>query len=360
MRSHARRLALVLSSTAIAAVGILLAADPAGAVVKKIEVAPGTTTEVGLQPRENEALHEGTPTASQFANTGEGAVLHSNQTYVIYWDPTDHYHGDWQGLIDTFMQGLGAESGSPDNVFAVDSQYTDTTNQPASYRSTFMGAYTDTNQYPVSGCTDPAPLTLTDQLVIEGFHTPVCLTDEQIREELKAFIALHGLPKGMGSIYYLLTPPGVTVCVDEEAGHCSDYSGSEAEASYLDSFCSYHSDINPDAANPEVAKSGDGNTILYSVVPWTAGGQGDYHLEAGDQTSGYACQDGGFDPSTNPPEEKEHAKEKSKKEKEELKKRRLKKGRRSKKPNDWKVPTRRSPTRTVADPTAHRTRDWPT
>ena len=61
--------------------------------------------------------------------------------------------------------------------------------------------------------------------------------------------------------------------------------------------------------------------ILYGMIPWTAGGDGDPHLAGVDQTSGYACQDGGFEPQKKPGgeiEEKEREKPESAKEKEEL------------------------------------------
>ena len=55
---------------------------------------------------------------------------------------------------------MGAASGTLGNVFAVDAQYTDKANQHALYKSTFQGAYTDTDAYPASGCEDPGtPLT---------------------------------------------------------------------------------------------------------------------------------------------------------------------------------------------------------
>jgi hypothetical protein len=128
-------------------------------------------------------------------------------------------------------------------------------------------------------------------------------------------MAQHQLPTGMGTIYYLLTPPGVTVCLDTgtSTGHCSDYSGSPGETSYKHSFCSYHSDVNPGKL-----ATGDANTILYAAIPWTAGGKGDYHLLIGDQRSAFDCQDGGFDPSSKPIEKKEATKTKSIKEKEEF------------------------------------------
>jgi hypothetical protein len=273
----------------------------ASAAARVSEEVPGTT--VGLQPRST-VLHDGVGTEpKRFANASGAPVLPSNKTYAIYWDPTDNYHGDWQTLTDTFFHNLGAASGSLASVFAVDAQYTDAANRHAAYKSTFMGAYTDTDPYPAVGnCTDPHPL--------EGTSYPweepdaiTCITNAQIEEELKLFIADHGLQKGMGTIFYLLTPPGVTVCLDEAGGHCSDYEGLPGETSYENSFCSYHADINPDSA-----PSGDSNTILYAAIPWTAGGFGDRHLAPTDRTTGYDCQDGGFDPSSKPIEEKEHKK----------------------------------------------------
>src|ERR1019366_2801503 len=95
----------------------------------------------------------------------------------------------------------------------------------------------------------------------------------------QGFIAQHGLPKGMSSIFYLLTPPGVTICLDGAATRCSDYTRSTKEEeeskfeseSYTQSFCSYHSDINPDNVS-----AGNGNTVLYAAIPWIAGGAGNY------------------------------------------------------------------------------------
>jgi hypothetical protein len=288
--------ALALISTA-AVSGALALAAPAGALVT--EVGP---TSVGLQPRNVSTVLDGNgELGASFANPSGHPVLHAENTYAIYWDPTAHYHGDWQGLIDSFLQRVGADGGSLGNIFAVTAQYTDRSNTPATDRATFRGAYTDIHKYPVSGnCVDPAPLELGDAIT--------CLTDAQLREELQSFIAQHGLQKGMGSIFYLLTPPGVTVCVDSAATRCSSYTRSKAEetehkyesSSYLESFCSYHAAINPGNLT-----TGDGNTVLYAAIPWSAGGLGDYHLLPADQQPGFECQDGGFDPTSSPIEQKE-------------------------------------------------------
>lgn len=286
----------------------LLCAAPAGALVTEVG-----GRSVGLQPREEAFVWDGTifdegvkgspffenETVASFNNPAGHPVVHSSRIYLIYWDPSDRYHGDWQTVIDGYMHNVNDDSGSLNSVYAVDTQYTDTTNKPAAYNVTFRGAYTDTDPYPAAGCTDPAP---------PGKHTILtCLSDQQIQEELATFIVAHGLQKGMGSIFYILTPPGATVCV--AAGHCSDFKAEEA--SYLNSFCSYHAAISPTSPI-----TGDGNTILYGVIPWVAGSRGSGALELSNDSPD--CQDGGFDPSTKPIEQKEKAKEKSKKEEKEF------------------------------------------
>jgi hypothetical protein len=300
----APRLARLLATVFAAVLAVLvLCTAHAGAVVLKV----GGAT-VGAQPVNEEFLLDGPikenalnefseePKAATFANAVGNPVVHESNVYAIYWDPTAHYHGDWQGLINGFLHNVSSENGAFDNVFAVNEQYTDKTNVPAHSRMSFRGAYTDTTPYPVSACSDPHPLT-----VYKPHETGplACLTDQQMQEQLKVFIAEEGLPRGMNTIYYMLTPPGVTVCLDGggESGHCSDFEGFAGE-SYEHSFCSYHSDINPGGLS-----TGDGNTVLYAVVPWTAGGFGDGQLAPEDQTEPFYCQDGSFNPTSKPIEE---------------------------------------------------------
>jgi hypothetical protein len=305
-RTHALA-ASVIATSLIAAIALFSAA-PARAVVT---VVGGTT--VGLQPVNQasyvkgsfeESFNEQTEKLSVAENAGPESfrnptgypVVHGANTYAIYWDPTDHYNPDWEHLINTFLQSLGASSGSLASVFAVDTQYTDVTDKPAYYQSSFRVAYSDTHQYPAKGCASPSVLT--------------CLTDAQLQTELKEFIAANGLPKGMGTIYYLLTPPGVTVCVDAAASRCTEFERSKEEveknryesASYQKAICSYHS-----AINPGESPLGDANTILYGAVPWTAGAAG---KGRGSMITGQAayCQDGGWNPSSKPPMEREKIK----------------------------------------------------
>lgn len=395
---------------------------PAYAHVEEVTTKTGgPKIKIGLQPREAESFwygsqkydglgkHGSAPNhaAASFDNASGNAVVHAAGTYAIYWDPQDYYHGDWQGLIDEFLANIGTAGNQLASVFAVDEQYTDKTNKPAAAYSTFRGAYTDTHPYPATnGCTDPRSLEFGVPF-LEGTITPVCVTAVQVQAEIERFVKQREeehdtLPKGMGTIFYLLTPPGVTVCMNEggPGGHCSDFKGTPIEISryeeaqkrlpeemeiyegelvtyekalskyenevlqyeeavvkygeavlryeeeqkiyeknkakdkteevrdtetepvkptapvapvapiapfkpvppkepegyptYKKSFCSYHAAI------------GSGtSTILYAMIPWTAGGDGDYHLTSRDETGGFACQDGGFEPNEEELEVKE-------------------------------------------------------
>jgi hypothetical protein len=272
-----RALALALAAAAMTLLSLALMVAPASAIVTELGA-----TKVGLQPRNYTTVYDGNgELGASFNNPAGHPVLHSSRAYAIYWDPTASYHGDWQEVVDTFLRGAGRDTGALGNAFAVSSQYTDRSNQPASSRFVFQGAYTDTNGYPAPVCADPHALEPGDAIT--------CLTDKQVQEELASFISQHGLVKGMGAIFYVLTPPGVTVCLDAggPGGHCSDYTGLKSEASYQRSFCSYHADISP--TNPT---EGDANTILYAMIPWSAGGLGDFHLTEEDQTPASDCQNG--------------------------------------------------------------------
>lgn len=337
LSTRPRRLALPLAAVWALSLALILGAAPASALVSEV-----SGTKVGMQPRELARWWDGAgkftglrtqgeanAPALGFANKSANPVLHSLRTYLVYWDPQNYYDGDWQNLIDRFMASAGSASGQLANVFAVVTQYRDGSNQPAAGGSSFQGAYTDTNPYPGSGCADPRPLKFSP--TVQEITLPVCMTDGQLRAQLQTFISQHGLPQGMGVAYDILTPPGVTVCLDGggNAGHCSDfYPGTAGEVkkleeekigtlgqiekeekekeekerkkelfieserlkSYKQSFCSYHGAIG----------SGEGSTILYGAIPWTAGGFGTNEFEPAG--SGHDCQDGGFEPNSQPGE----------------------------------------------------------
>jgi hypothetical protein len=235
-----RRLLHLTTLIAAAAVVLLATAPRAAAIVTEIETGAGKF-KVGLEPRVQkqyaltgfkatklaETPYLTGPEPALFANPSGHDVLHGVNTWAIFWDPEKYfYHGDWQELISNYFADAAGASGSLASVFSVDAQYTDKSNRPASYQETFRGSSEDTKPYPASGCTDPEPLPL--KLIESGEVPPTrCLTNEQVEGALESYIKTQGLPSGMNNVYFLMTPPGITICLDGggASGHCSDYTG---------------------------------------------------------------------------------------------------------------------------------------
>ncbi|MGA2451971.1 MAG: PKD domain-containing protein [Solirubrobacteraceae bacterium] len=267
--SHLRQprrpiLASGLATTIAAA--LLLTAAPAGAVI---------SGSFGLQQRAGATVEE-----APLAYHG-GPVLHSSDAYVIYWDPVGSYRPEWERTIDEYFANVSAESGSLGDVFAVDTQYSDGTGHAAN-QTTFRGSYKDKDPYPAGGCGEPA--------------AHVCLTDSQIQAELQHMITSVDppLPGATGTpVYYMLTPPGVTVCAESGAPDtCSNSVELETEVTEgkrpaKSGICGYHSAIGLGGASP----------IPYVVQPWIAGDAGTIlsnHPPVTAATTGavLACQNG--------------------------------------------------------------------
>ncbi len=220
------------------AAGLALIAPTAGAVVE-----PVNGIQYGIEPANGESSGA---SATPMSYEG-GPVVHSNNTYAVYWDPASSYPVLAQRLVSGFLKNVANEAGELSSVFGIVTQYGDSAAK-VSGDASFRGSKVDSAPFPASGdCGD------------EG--TP-CLTDTQIRAQLSEYISANGLPTGLnpgvGStpIYVVLLPPGVTVCAGSgEGGNCSDAGAAKR-------LCSYHSVI---GENP----SADLGRILYTVQPWT-------------------------------------------------------------------------------------------
>jgi hypothetical protein len=263
-----RRLALAFALMATLSAALLLAAAPAGAFI---------SGEFGLQQRKPVWVRNGP------LQYHDGPVIHASDSYAIYWDPLELYNSEWMQLIDKYFRNVGGASGGLGNVFALNSQYGETgysttpaasatdKEKHASNQSTFRGAYSVTDPYPTKeNCTEAAKI--------------ACLTDAQIKAELQKVIASGKLPGATGTVpgaattpvYYILTPPGVTVCTEKSssASTCSNSTQLENEAQEIKEakithpaetgICGYHSTIEPHGATP----------IVYAVQPWIAGDAG--------------------------------------------------------------------------------------
>ncbi|HEX4188191.1 MAG TPA: IPT/TIG domain-containing protein [Solirubrobacteraceae bacterium] len=233
MEERSRRRVWILASAC--ALFLLLAASGASAVVDR--VAGGKT--LSYQPLRGGARV--TPFDQFFTNLdyNGGPVMPSNTNYAIYWQPAGapEYPADYQPGINRYFEDLEHDSGGTANVDSVSAQYNDTAGEFARYDSHFGGALIDTTPYPTNGCARAA----------------ICLTDAQLRAELRSFVEAHGLPRDLTHEYFLLTPPGVEDCFEKAGGVCS--AGSERPV-----YCAYHGNI-------PVAEG----QIIYSNDPYVTG-----------------------------------------------------------------------------------------
>jgi PKD repeat protein len=180
-----------------------------------------------------------------------GHVLHSNETFALYWDPLKLYWESTRDTIDQFLQDVATASQDPlqklGSPYAVTTQYSDGGGR-AMNNSSYGGAITDfSTQYPANGC----PVSGTNPVggpYYEPMPNLTCLTDAQIQGEIVHMITANGLPYGGNQIFMLMTPPGVRVCLDGAGNDCS-----------LDEMCAYHSVIQL-----------NGQLIPYVVQPWIA------------------------------------------------------------------------------------------
>jgi hypothetical protein len=206
-----------------------------------------------------------------------GAVMHSNETFALTWDPGRGYWQTTRNYVEQFLGDVAAGSGTLTSPYAVTSQYNDATGRakndsvygggcidygnPGGYTCQLgnaSGTGTGVN-YPANGCSVTGTNQFYEQL--SGAYVPVannvCLTDAQLRGELATMVAQSGLLShtrtGYTPLVVLLTPPGVETCLDAAGTLCSANGAAPA------SFCSYHSQVNV-----------GGTQVAYVVQPWTA------------------------------------------------------------------------------------------
>jgi hypothetical protein len=168
-----------------------------------------------------------------------GPVMTSNTNYAFYWDPpgAPRYPPDYRSGLNRFFRDLAHDSGGHENVDSVSTQYNDFTGEFAQYRSSFGGAIDDTDAYPQNGCRAAV----------------ICLTDSQIRTEIEAYSAAHGLPADLSHEYFFLPPPGVEDCGEAAGRECSPGTSHPL-------YCAYHSD----------APVG-GGFLIYAIDPYVTG-----------------------------------------------------------------------------------------
>ena len=156
-----------------------------------------------------------------------GWVMRTNTTYAIYWFPPGSTCGASDPMCDTYISGVdryfkdvAAASGSHNNIYSVDTEYSDTTG-PIAYQSTFGGAFIAETSFP--------PYNPSTSCTVSGY--PVCVTDQQIKDEIQNVITAAGWSDGKSSLFVLMTPDTVAECTTSNDNdcipgtHCADHGG---------------------------------------------------------------------------------------------------------------------------------------
>ena len=224
-----------------AALGALVAAVPAGAVVTRgpgdawygVEpLAGATVTPPGGPLGGPLTMVNGVEATGQAVWHG-GPVLHGITTHAIFWDPGHTFLASTENLVTQYLSGVAANSGATSNVFSVAAQYTDGTG-PAQYSQAFGGTLVDDDAYPPGECSAASAT------------TTICLNNSQVVSEVESFVAGQHLPTGLGNVYIVFTPDTVATCMDG-SDECS-----------TNTYCSYHS-----------AETDGSSTLLYIQMPFT-------------------------------------------------------------------------------------------
>lgn len=244
-------------------------ASPARAVVAKIggrgygitpiTAANETSLASGFQAQHADRLSAGPLTrrydagpsgGTQLVNIENGPVMHSATTHVIYWDPNEEFTSTTTSIVDGFFSRVAQDSGLSTNVFGVAGQYTDATGH-AAYSSASTVSRVDREEYPPGECIAPS-----GEFADPGPPYTECLLDEQLQGELTRFITAEKLPTGPTQLYFILLPHRVVTCLEEEL---EPEPGVFEQACSNNTFCAYHSYIEP----------GTANEIIYANIPFS-------------------------------------------------------------------------------------------
>ena len=223
-----RRLMLVL----VAASLVLGAGVAVGGTPSPDNPAGGSSDILGVVPTQAGAKAQ----AAKAGGGGNlvyhgGKILTTNRTVTIFWLPAGSTAAPgYATTINQYFTDVAAASGQTDNVYGVETQYTDSTGAHIQYASTPGSTYTDSSPYPASGCSDTVAV------------TTVCLSDGQIKAEVQKVI---GSAADASTTYFVFTAKNVGSCY--ASGSCA-----------FSSYCAYHSNV-----------SVNGITVQYANQPYT-------------------------------------------------------------------------------------------
>jgi hypothetical protein len=175
-------------------------------------------------------------------SAGGGPVMRAPVVlHPVYWQPAGSklsFPAAYRRLVDGFIANVAAASGSAANPFGLLGQY------GTPYRLVAGPPILDTDPLPRSDCVNPTHRA-------GGSGWPVCLRERSLIRELTHVVRARRLPRGLGDLYYLITPRGLGDCQGPGPENCAV--GGYQNAGY----CGYHDSF----GSPP---------LIFAVIPYTA------------------------------------------------------------------------------------------
>jgi len=159
-----------------------------------------------------------------------GTRAHPGETTItpIYWKPAGYsFPKSYMSIVNTYIANVAAASGSDDNVYSVDTEYSNIDYLVHAGRAIVDGA-----DFP-AGCT-PDP----------GYKA--CIEYSRFTNALKAFVAANRLPADLAHLYPVFLPKEAQVGIEPDG----EKSGS--------TFCAFHS----------ATKTASGSPLIFAVEPY--------------------------------------------------------------------------------------------
>jgi len=208
-----------------------------------------------------------------------GPVMANPTIYAIFWNPLKLQSGaptsmsaTYQIILKRMLRDYPAHGIDNNNT-----QYFQTISGITTYihnTGTWGGAFVDTSPYPASVCSDP--------------QTPGnCLTDAQLRREIKNVMALRGWTGGINHLFLLFTSAG--------EGSCIDATINSTICAYT-RYCGYHSAFFNAVGSPIIYANEPYGELTHCQAPGIPSPNGDAVADAAASTAAHEVTEAITDP----------------------------------------------------------------
>ena len=251
-----RSAVLAMAVAALCALGVGATGQVSASAASKIFDQSGDTSNGGNAPEPQVCdgcvpplVYTGGPVL-----TGAGGLT----VTPIFWEPSGgqyKFPAGYEDIINGYITNVASASGSSDNVYSVDTEYSqnlDGTKTAITYNIVAGTPIVDNDDLPSNGCS------------VDSGYT-ACITDAQLRTELTAVTSGQKLPTDLSHFYPVFLPPGV---------EAMDADGTTSASV----FCGYH----------RAFGSGTNQTV-YGDLPFPPSGDA---CDAGQAPNGNLAADG--------------------------------------------------------------------